>query len=417
MVELENDRLKTVDNYGGKKSDLFKNNHPVIRLLREIPELIFEDQRSILPEEILSLKELFTRENIDKYHIDSRRLILIAGQIMEVLEQIAERKICPGLYDIGDIYIELHSKESRVFFCHPERFQLLEYEQDYEWYPEDEKIFGEIELFEKKTQQIADCRLIYKVLVGSTKGNVKIPPKMTPADYAEMFYQKLTPDLKSFFADLSIQTRETLKELLKEAWEAGNSCGQKDVSKDEQEEKQNVQPKAVPDTRMRCMYILLRTDISHSEKTGRMLYNIQDAMEIQCQMAHNVLEQCFIFGDGVIHLRKMNQDPEGFRPQLKNKIKNYAAGEALIIAADYLDEVLCLDEENVDQCCIIIFDGELQNSSLFQWGIKKLMQLKEKGVRFYLVSGQNYNGEACQKLLSLIERQEDHYVDKTVGSL
>lgn len=417
MVELENDRLKTVDNYGGKKSDLFQNNHPVIRLLKEIPALIFAEDENKLPEDVLSLKELFRRDNIDKYHIDSKRLILIAGQVLEVLDQIGDRRICPGLYDIGDIYIEIHSKESKIFFCHPERFQLLEYEQDYEWYPEDEKIFGEIELFEKESQQIADCRLIYKILVGSTKGNVKVPPKMTPADYGDLFYQKLTPALKNFFADPSRQTREELKELLSEAWEEAQpekgegASGKNPVREGEKKTEDS------PDGTMQCMYILLRTDIDHSEKIGRMLYNIQDAMEIQCQMARSVLEQSFVYGDGVIHVRKMKRDLAGFRPQLKSRIKNYAAGEALIIAADYLEEILNRKNENTDHCCIIIFDGELQNSVLFQCGFRKLSRLKEQGIRFYLVSGQNYNGEACQRLISLMERQEDHYVDKAVGSL
>lgn len=428
MVLLDNDKLKTVDNYGGKKSDLIKNNHPVIRLLREIPELIFEEQEGSLPGEIISLKELFGREMIDKYHIDSSRLILIAGQILEVLDQIAVRKICPGLYDIADIYVESGSSQGRVFFCHPERFQLLEYEQDYEWYPEDEKIFGEIELFETESQQRADCRLIYKVLVASTKGNVKVPPKITPADYSEMFYQKLTPDLKRFFDDPAAQTREHLKELLTDAWEEIQS-GKKDAPKDFREDLRQGEEsgreadrkagRSVPCTegKMQCMYILLRTDLQHSEKTGRMLYNIQDAMETQCRMAHYALEQSFVYGDGVIHVRKMNPDPEGFRVQLKSRIKNYAAGEALIIASDYYEEILRLDDEDVDRCCIIIFDGELQNSALFQWGIKQLIRLKEQGVRFYLVSGPNFNGEACQKLCGLIERQEDHYVDQTIGIL
>ena len=63
-----------------------------------------------------------------------------------------------------------------VVLLHPEKFQLLTFEQDYEWYPEDERIFGDAVLFDEKMQQIADNRLIYKILVASARGNVKVPP-------------------------------------------------------------------------------------------------------------------------------------------------------------------------------------------------------------------------------------------------
>lgn len=80
-----------------------------------------------------------------------------------------------------------------VVLLHPEKFQLLTFEQDYEWYPEDERIFGDATLFDEKMQQIADNRLIYKILVASAKGNVKIPPlkqKQIIQSYSTIFFQK-----------------------------------------------------------------------------------------------------------------------------------------------------------------------------------------------------------------------------------
>ncbi len=38
------------------------------------------------------------------------------------------------------------------------------------------EFFGDATLFDEKMQQIADNRLIYKILVASARGNVKIPP-------------------------------------------------------------------------------------------------------------------------------------------------------------------------------------------------------------------------------------------------
>ena len=41
-----------------------------------------------------------------------------------------------------------------------------------------------------------DFRLIYKILVASAKGNVKIPPLKTEADYSELFYNILSEKWK-----------------------------------------------------------------------------------------------------------------------------------------------------------------------------------------------------------------------------
>ena len=94
-------------------------------------------------------------------------------QVLHILRQLSECHIYPGIIDLQDLYVDMNNSQYGVVLLHPEKFQLLTFEQDYEWYPEDERIFGDAVLFDEKMQQIADNRLIYKILVASARGNVK----------------------------------------------------------------------------------------------------------------------------------------------------------------------------------------------------------------------------------------------------
>ena len=58
---------KTVGMLTGSKQELFERDHPVIRQLREIPELIFPDEMEKLPPSALSLKQLFTRKQMEQF--------------------------------------------------------------------------------------------------------------------------------------------------------------------------------------------------------------------------------------------------------------------------------------------------------------------------------------------------------------
>ena len=124
---------KTVGMLTGSKQELFERDHPVIRQLREIPELIFPDEMEKLPPSALSLKQLFTRKQMDENHVDCLILYRIAAGALHILEELSRRGICPGLIEIGDFYAELLPGSVQVYLTHPEKFQLLHYEQDYEW--------------------------------------------------------------------------------------------------------------------------------------------------------------------------------------------------------------------------------------------------------------------------------------------
>ena len=197
MEEIE--RMETVPMESGSKEQLFEKGHPVIRELKRIPEIIFEEQIAMLPSSAIPVKSLFARKQMDHYHVDSLILKKIAMQVLHILRQLSECHIYPGIIDLQDLYVDMNNSQYGVVLLHPEKFQLLTFEQDYEWYPEDERIFGDAVLFDEKMQQIADNRLIYKILVASARGNVKVPPLKTEADYSELFYNILSEEWKQIF--------------------------------------------------------------------------------------------------------------------------------------------------------------------------------------------------------------------------
>ena len=199
------------------KEELFEKGHPVIRELKSIPEIIFEEQIGMLPSSAIPVKSLFARKQMDHFHVDSLILKKIALQVLHILKKLSQKHIYPGLIELQEFYVDMDNSQYGVVLLHPEKFQLLTFEQDYEWYPEDERIFGDATLFDEKMQQIADNRLIYKILVASAKGNVKIPPLKTEADYSELFYNILSEEWKQIFENREICSYEKLQNLLEES--------------------------------------------------------------------------------------------------------------------------------------------------------------------------------------------------------
>ena len=213
----ERERMETVPMGNGSKEELFEKGHPVIRELKSIPEIIFEEQIGMLPSSAIPVKSLFARKQMDHFHIDSLILKKIALQVLHILKKLSQKHIYPGLIELQEFYVDMDNSQYGVVLLHPEKFQLLTFEQDYEWYPEDERIFGDATLFDEKMQQIADNRLIYKILVASAKGNVKIPPLKTEADYSELFYNILSEEWKQIFENREICSYEKLQNLLEES--------------------------------------------------------------------------------------------------------------------------------------------------------------------------------------------------------
>lgn len=430
---------KTVGMLTGSKQELFERDHPVIRQLREIPELIFPDEMEKLPPSALSLKQLFTRKQMDENHVDCLILYRIAAGALHILEELSRRGICPGLIEIGDFYAELLPGSVQVYLTHPEKFQLLHYEQDYEWYPEDERLFGELELFDKDAQRRADVRLLYKILVASAKGNVKMPPKYTEADYSELFYKALPDEWKELFQERPDCDYATMKEMLRQciameesfaraARERLDEKAQKKLEEEEwlsaenggQEERQGKKT-------LFSMIVLLRTELEDSRIMSRMLYQLQDELETENSLSQWEWRQAFVFGNGNIAVKEFATYEPGFRCQCEQEIKDYSAGEALIIAANLMGEAMRghqagsphrgrhekggavpEQQEHIFRMYALA-DGRLKNDRVFQAALSMLNDCQRQGMEFYLLTGEDSRCEACQKLDQLM--QEGTYAD------
>ena len=200
-----------------KRENVWKQSRWGMEVRKSIPEIIFEEQIGMLPSSAIPVKSLFARKQMDHFHVDSLILKKIALQVLHILKKLSQKHIYPGLIELQEFYVDMDNSQYGVVLLHPEKFQLLTFEQDYEWYPEDERIFGDATLFDEKMQQIADNRLIYKILVASAKGNVKIPPLKTEADYSELFYNILSEEWKQIFENREICSYEKLQNLLEES--------------------------------------------------------------------------------------------------------------------------------------------------------------------------------------------------------
>ena len=413
----ERERMDTVPMGNGSKEELFEKGHPVIRELKSIPEIIFDDRVKRLPSSAIPIKSLFTRKQMDHYHVDSLILKKIALQVLHILTQLSKRHIYPGLIDLQDLYVDMNNSQYGVVLLHPERFQLLTFEQDYEWYPEDERIFGDAVLFDEKMQQIADNRLIYKVLVASARGNVKVPPLKTEADYSELFYNILSEEWKQIFERKEICSYDRLRKLLEESIETEEEFARmtKEKIDEKSEQKRTKKTKELQaqkdgeENEQFDLFIILRTELDNSMKISKMLYLLQDELELENTLTRHHSQQAFVFGNSAVQVKKFQQYRSDFRCQFPQNIREYSAGEALIIGTDLMNEKkkeVLLDNGNSQKIkfsIYILMDGRIKNDQLFQIALTRLQKLKEEGVILKLRTVNNVYCEACQKLENLVE--------------
>lgn len=412
MEEME--RMETVPMGSGSKEQLFEKGHPVIRELKRIPEIIFEEQIAMLPSSAIPVKSLFARKQMDHYHVDSLILKKIAMQVVHILRQLSECHIYPGIIDLQDLYVDMDNSQYGVVLLHPEKFQLLTFEQDYEWYPEDERIFGDAVLFDEKMQQIADNRLIYKILVASARGNVKVPPLKTEADYSELFYNILSEEWKQIFERREICSYEKLQQLLEDSIQIEEEFARMTKEsldeKSEQEKTEQFQTKKEKEGEEEqfALFVILRTELDNSKKISKMLYILQDELELENTLLGYSCQQAFVFGNGAVQVKKFQRYHKDFRCQFPQVIRDYSAGEALIIGTDLLqekkEELLLKNKGEKQQFYLyILMDGRIKNDQLFQIALTKLKKVREEGVELKLRMVDNIYCEACQKLKDVVE--------------
>lgn len=413
----ERERMDTVPMGNGSKEELFEKGHPVVRELKEIPEIIFDDRVNRLPSSAIPVKSLFARKQMDHYHVDSLILKKIALQVLHILTQLSERHIYPGLIDLQDLYVDMNNSQYGVVLLHPERFQLLTFEQDYEWYPEDERIFGDAVLFDENMQKIADNRLIYKVLVASARGNVKIPPLKTEADYSELFYNILSEEWKKIFESREVCSYEKLRTLLEDSIQMEEEFARMTKEKiDEKSEQKRTKKaeelqaqKGQEENEQFDLFIILRTELDNSMKISKMLYLLQDELELENTLTRHHSQQAFVFGNGAVQVKKFQQYRSDFRCQFPQNIREYSAGEALIVGTDLMNakrkEVISgsVNSQKAKFSIYILMDGRIKNDQLFQIALERLQKLKEDGVELKLRIVNNIYCEACQKLENIVE--------------
>ncbi len=421
---MERKEMETVGMLQGSKMTLIEQGHPVIRLLREIPELIFPDETEKLPPSAIPLKTLFTRKQMDENHVDCLILYRIALRVLHILTALSRRGICAGLMDIGDFYVELGAADLPVYLIHPEKFQLLHFEQDYEWYPEDEKLFGDQTFFDADAQQKADVRLMYKILVASARGNVKIPPKYTEADYSELFYRTLPDEWKQIFAGESAVDYAGMERLLLQCIEMEEEFAGEAKNRINAREEQNVKEQvrsapAEPSANKKqlfCMIVLLRTELSEAGLISKLLYQLQDQLETEGKLTGMQYRQAFVFGSGTVSVREFSSYPMGFRCQCEQQIKKYSCGEALMVAAGLMEETMDdetdrAQEENPageEYRMYVLADGRLKNDRMFQQAVSLIEKTQERGLIFTVITaGEESRCEACLRLKNLMNRRSD----------
>lgn len=400
------------------KENLWVQEHPVIRQLMEIPEIVPEEKTQIIQSRCISLKKLFSRTSMDEYHVDCLVLYQIALGVLRIMEELKQRNITPGLYDLGDFYVDLGAGNA-VYLVHPERFQLLCYEQDYEWYPEDERTFGEITLFDEETQQMADTRLIYKILIASTKGNVRVPPGKCQADYSELFYRTLPEDWRQIFSETKGASHEEMRELLEtciaeekaSAREARDRLRNQVFQEKQQPEEETVeeQPETCnekPSEAVYAMFVLLRTDLDHVGMISRSLYEEQDKLALEVTLSGQPCYQSFVFGNGVIWSKPFIAYPSDFRVQCEQTIREYSLSETMIIAAERMRAAMneCPEEKRSFRMYLIA-DGSLKNDRMFQCALERLRRLQMDGCQISFTTGKESRCEACQKLRDLVKEK------------
>lgn len=413
----EIERMGTVDMVSGTKKDLFRSGHPVIRELRKIPGILMEEDICKMPSSCISLKDLFTRKQMDTCHVDCLILYKIARNVLQIMSGLSRSMIFPGIVGLEDIYVDRKRGDYPVYLLHPEKFQLLDFEQDYEWYPEDERIFGDVTLFNRESQLKADTRLVYKILIASVKGNVKIPPRMTEADYSDLFYKALPDEWKCLFQEEEPAGYGKMMELLDQCIEVEETFARKAKERldDKAQKEAGKEPEPVCSLHenqekktVYCMLVLLRTELKESRKMSKMLYQIQDELETEGRLSHWDCQQSFVYGDGVVMARGFQSYPPGFRCQCQQQIKEYSVGEALMIASNLMEETMDLNPDGEFRMYIFA-DGSLKNDRLFRAALSMLEERKQRGVKLHLISEDGDSCEACQQLARLAGKKEKNY--------
>lgn len=347
----------------------------------------------------MTLKELFSRENIERYHVDGHMLYFIARKVLYILAELCEKGIYAGFIDLSAIVVHGEKPEKAVRILHPEYFQAEEIPSSYPWYPSDSRLFPEeLELFDADSQKKADAKLIYKILTASEKGNSRIPPNAKKQEISFLFWNILSREWKDYFLDLPnkpVEYEELLSMLARSIQEESSYMSPEERRLTEEREATTVHPEEK--TKAYGMIAVLREAGKSLHDISKELYLLQEKIE---QHPSYSFLQAFALGDCHPFVREFKEYPGGFRAQLAHVIGSYSFGEVLLMGAEVLEQAEKQKERPA--FFFILLDGEVKNDAMFQASLKKLEYVKDRWqVNCCLLPTEEFRGAGFRELKRL----------------
>lgn len=352
---------------------------------------------------VISLLELFQKENIEKYHVDGHLLLTIAKKVLYLLMDLSDEGIYPGLISLDSIFVHKERPNKAVTIGNIEHFQAGDLPSTFPWYPSDSKLFEtELTLFDRETQKKADAKLIYKILTVSARGNAKIPPNPKTQELSYLFWNILSREWKDYFlslSDHSICYEDIMDLLMQSIREEQYYTHPSERQATEQVPLTTLQKNKEQKKKAYAAIVVLREAGKSAHDISRLLYLVQEKLEEDIIFSY---EQAIILGDHHPYVKKFTSYPYGFRSQLAHKIRAYSFAETLIISCEVLEQAIKKDD--CPSFCYLLLDGEIRNDILYSQALRKLEHLmKTYGVTVSVLSVQEHFGEGYQKLLDLCQ--------------
>ena len=350
----------------------------------------------------LSLKDLFSRENIEKYHVDGHLLLTIARKVLFLMSELCEKGIYAGFLGLESILVHAEKPSKALLIARPEYFQAEEIPSSYPWYPSDSRLFEEeFELFDETRQKKADAKLIYKILTASEKGNAKIPPNPKTQEFSSLFWNILSREWKDYFLDLADKEVDyvELMDRISVSIEAEKSYMTPEEKRITDEDGIPIAGDSSSKSLAYACIVILREADKSAHDVSRELYLLQEKMELH---PYYEFEQAFVMGDKQPFVRDFKKYPYEFRAQLAHSIKSYSFGEVLLIGAEVLHKALSREER--PSVMFVLLDGEIKNDAMFQVSLKHLEVLKARwNTEIKVLPVRELKGEGYARLCEVCE--------------
>ena len=140
---------------------------------------------------------------------------------------------------------------------------------------------------------------------------------------------------------------------------------------------------------------------------SRMIYQLQDALDMEGEHGHLQIQEGFLYGDGVIYQKKFRCYGKNYRVQIPQKIQEYSIVEALLLACEWMKEFSwkgLLSESQHQYRMYLLSDGRIENNVMFQECLQRISFLKNKGVDIQLILGKEAACEGWEQLNRILSQ-------------